>query len=67
MKFTLRIPGRDEIEPASAAIPAIPLFLAGVQRAMVAAKLANLPQGANQHEGVPIGTASQSDAALQLR
>ncbi len=30
------------------------------QRSMVAAKLANMQVGANQHEGVPIGTAAIS-------
>ena len=39
MKFTLRIPGRDEIEPASAANSANPLILVGAHRG--AAEAAN--------------------------
>jgi len=48
VKFTLRIPGRDEIEPAPAAIPAIPLFLGGVQGKAGAAANDNTPVAAGQ-------------------
>lgn len=49
MKFTLRIPGRDEIQPALAANSANPLILAGVQcGAAGAAANDDAPAGAEQ-------------------